>query len=337
MQKIPVFRKLLLDWYRRAKRDLPWRRTADPYAIWISEIMLQQTRVAAVIPYYERFLAAFPDFRALAIAAEPELLKMWAGLGYYSRARNLQKAASQMVELGGFPRDYDALRGLAGIGDYTAAAVASIAFGQPHAVLDGNVMRVLARVYNDASDIANGETRKRMQAEAQRLLDVRHPGEFNQAMMELGATLCLPKLPQCGSCPVSGRCAGKAAERQNELPIKLRKRNTVKVERTLLAILRGDTVLAWQRGMESSQLRGFWELPEPKQLPEAEIGRVVGKFRHSITNHQYLFQVAEARIFRKPKSFAYVSLSHDGVHPLSTTTRKALACLKKWRKAFPGS
>lgn len=337
MQKIPVFRKLLLEWYRRAKRDLPWRRTDDPYAIWISEIMLQQTRVAAVIPYYERFLSAFPDFRALAIAPEPLLLKLWAGLGYYSRARNLQKAASQMLELGGFPRDYDALRGLAGIGGYTAAAIASIAFGQPFAVLDGNVMRVLARLNNDASDIADGETRKRMQAEAQHLLDRRYPGEFNQAMMELGATVCLPRQPQCGICPVSGLCVGKAAERQNELPIKLRKMKAIKVERTLLAILRGDTVLAWQRGDESSQLRGFWELPEPHQLPEAEHVRRVGEFRHAITNHQYSFQVVEARIFRKPKSFAYVSLSHDGAHPLSTTTRKALACLKKWRKSFPGS
>lgn len=337
MEKIPAFRRLLLDWYGRTKRDLPWRRTADPYSIWISEIMLQQTRVAAVIPYYERFLRAFPDFQTLAAAPEDVLLKMWAGLGYYSRARNLQKAARQMVEWGGFPRDYSTLLELAGIGEYTAAAVASIAFGKRHAVLDGNVMRVLARVYNDASDIANGETRKRMQAEAQRLLDPRHPGEFNQAMMELGATVCVPKQPQCGVCPVSGLCAGKAAGRESELPIKLRKMSTVKVERTLLAITRGETILAWQRGAESNQLRGFWELPEAHQLPEAEIGRCVGEFRHSITNHQYLFRVMEARIFRKPKSFAYVSISHDGAHPLSTTTRKALACLKKWRKAFPGS
>lgn len=298
--------------------------------------MLQQTRVSAVIPYYERFLGAFPDFQALAAAPEDALLKMWAGLGYYSRARNLQKAARQMVELGDFPRDYATLLELAGIGEYTAAAVASIAFGQRHAVLDGNVMRVLARVCNDASDIAHGETRKRMQAKAQRLLDPEYPGEFNQAMMELGATVCVPKQPQCGMCPVRDLCLGKAAGRQNELPIKLRKMSTVKVERTLLAIQREETILAWQRGAESSQLRGFWELPEEHQLPEAEIGRCVGEFRHSITNHQYLFRVMEARIFRKPKSFAYVSISQDGAHPLSTTTRKALACLKKWRKAFPG-
>ena len=143
---ISLIRRSLIEWYRKHKRDLPWRRTADPYRIWISEMMLQQTRVAAVIPYYERFLTLFPDPSALASAAEQELLAAWAGLGYYSRARNLQKAARAIVELPQFPADYGALRGLPGVGDYTAAAVASIAFGLPHAVLDGNVPRVLSRV-----------------------------------------------------------------------------------------------------------------------------------------------------------------------------------------------
>lgn len=337
MQKIPAFRKALLDWYRREKRDLPWRRTADPYAIWISEIMLQQTRVAAVIPYYERFLAAYPDLWALAAAPESELLGMWAGLGYYSRARNLQKAARQMAEMGGFPREHEAIRGLAGIGEYTAAAVASIAFGLPHAVLDGNVMRVLARLGNDGGDIANGETRKRMRAEAQQLLDLRHPGEFNQAMMELGATVCLPKQPLCGQCPVARMCQARAAGRERELPLKARKAEVKKVERTLLVIEKAERVLAWQRGEESGQLRGFWELPEAHDLPEAEVVGPVGDFRHSITNHQYIFHVLEARILRKPKTFSYVPLSHEGGYPLSTTTRKALACLKKWKKSFSGA
>src|SRR5713226_9318416 len=144
-------RRKLIRWYERAKRDLPWRRTRDPYAIWISEIMLQQTRVAAVIPYYERFLARFPDPATLAQVPEPELLRTWSGLGYYSRARNLRRAAKQIVELGGFPRDYGSIRELAGVGDYTAAAIASIAFGLPHAVVDGNVRRVIVRVINDNS------------------------------------------------------------------------------------------------------------------------------------------------------------------------------------------
>ncbi|MBL8176581.1 MAG: A/G-specific adenine glycosylase [Bryobacterales bacterium] len=337
MEKVPAFRNALLTWYRRAKRDLPWRRTGDAYSIWISEIMLQQTRVVAVIPYYERFLNAFPGFASLAQAPEEKLLQLWAGLGYYSRARNLQKAARQMVELGGIPRDYNALRQLAGIGDYTAAAIASIAFDLPHAVLDGNVLRVLARLNNDPSDIADSATRKRMQGAAQNLLDPKHPGEFNQAMMELGATVCLPRKPQCGACPVRTSCAARLAGRENELPVKLRKMSTVRVDRTLLLVRNGDRVLAWRRGEESSQLRGFWELPEPEHLPEAQIVTRVGEFRHSITNHVYRFEVAEARIFRKPKSFQYVSLSQDGDHPLSTTTRKALACLKKWKKSFSGS
>ncbi len=337
MKKIPAFRKALLEWYDKHKRELPWRGVSDPYAIWISEIMLQQTRVAAVIPYYERFLAAFPDFRALAQAPEEAVLHLWAGLGYYSRARNLQKAARQMMEMGEFPGGYEAIRGLAGIGDYTAAAVASIAFGLPHAVLDGNVMRVLARVGNDASDIANGQTRKRLQGLAQEMLDRSRPGEFNQAVMELGATVCLPKQPLCAQCPVVAYCQARTAGRERELPVKGRRNNTVKVERTLLLIWKGEDVLAWKRGEESSQLRGFWELPEPEHLAGARVVHSVGEFRHSITNHQFLFHVAEARILRKPKGFYYVSPSHEGDTPLSTTTRKALACSKKWRKSFPGS
>jgi len=182
-------RTKLTRWYARTKRDLPWRRTRDPYAIWISEIMLQQTRVAAVIPYYERFLRRFPDAAALAEASEQELLAMWSGLGYYSRARNLQKAARQMVERGTFPNDYASLRELAGVGDYTAAAIASIAFGLPHAVVDGNVRRVIARVINDGH--ANP------QELADRLLDQRDPARWNQAVMERGATSCLPREPLC--------------------------------------------------------------------------------------------------------------------------------------------
>src|SRR6266516_234894 len=184
------FRKALLSWYAGAKRVLPWRETRDPYRIWISEVMLQQTRVAAVIPYYERFLARFPDLATLAAAPEQELLAAWGGLGYYSRARNLQRAAQQMR--GRFPSDYESIRALVGVGDYTAAAVASIAFGLPYAVVDGNVLRVLSRVTNDASDIGSLKTKKRMQALADTLLAQSDPGLYNQALMELGATVCLP-------------------------------------------------------------------------------------------------------------------------------------------------
>src|SRR5579872_3965323 len=192
-----LIRRRLVNWYLRNRRDLPWRRTSDPYRIWVSEVMLQQTRAQAVIPYYEKFLARFPDAASLAAADEAEVLALWSGLGYYSRARNLQRAARRISAAGVFPRDYDSIRALDGVGDYTAAAVASIAFGLPHAVLDGNVMRVLARLDNDAADISAASTRARLRARAQELLDGRRPGIFNQALMELGATICVPKTPQC--------------------------------------------------------------------------------------------------------------------------------------------
>ena len=193
------------------QRDLPWRRTRDPYAIWISEIMLQQTRVAAVIPYYERFLKRFPRVEDLAQASETEVLSLWSGLGYYSRARNLQKAARQIVEAGGFPRDYASIRELAGVGDYTAAAVASIAFGLPHAAVDGNVRRVVMRLAGDAAaDVG---------AIATQLLDRRDPGRWNQAVMELGATVCLPREPLCAGMPCIGRMpSSAAAASRRELP-----------------------------------------------------------------------------------------------------------------------
>ncbi len=184
-----AIRRALARWFQREQRDLPWRRTRDPYAIWISEIMLQQTRVAAVIPYYERFLARFPDFHALAAAEETDVLTHWAGLGYYSRARNLQKAAKQMVDLGTFPRQHESILALAGIGAYTAGAVASIAFGLPHPAIDGNVRRVVIRLAGSA-DIS-------IEEEAAALIDTKDPGRHNQAMMELGALICIPREPRC--------------------------------------------------------------------------------------------------------------------------------------------
>jgi A/G-specific adenine glycosylase len=312
----------LLAWYDKARRKLPWRETRDPYAIWISEIMLQQTRVAAVIPYYHRFLDRFPDIATLAAATEPDLLACWSGLGYYSRARNVQKAARQMN--GVFPSDYESIRALAGVGDYTAAAVASLAFGLPHAVLDGNVMRVLTRVMNDSGDIGSPATRRRLQHAADNLLDRRNPGTFNQAIMELGATLCLPRQPQCLICPVASFCRARERGTQQELPIKLRKVEPVKLERTLLVIQKNGSVLLWQRPADSRKLAGFWELPEPHLLPSATIEKQVGNFRHSITNHNYVFNVMAANVKRKPAEFSWLAAADLATVPISTTTRKAL-------------
>src|SRR6201984_884329 len=201
-------RKRLLGWFGKYRRELPWRLNKDPYRIWLSEIMLQQTRVAAVIPYYERFLDRFPDIRALAEAPEEEVLRLWSGLGYYSRARNLQRAARQIVAKHGgqFPRTLDEALALPGIGSYTAAAILSIAFGAKHAVLDGNVARVLARLDAIRGDLRESQRWRELQKTADGLLEPKYPGDWNQAIMELGATLCTPRSPQCLLCPVAQYC-----------------------------------------------------------------------------------------------------------------------------------
>jgi A/G-specific adenine glycosylase len=321
------FSRLLIEWYRRTRRDLPWRRTSDPYRIWVSEIMLQQTRAQAVIPYYERFLRRFPNVEVLAAAAEDEVLSLWSGLGYYSRARNLRRAAQAVAEAGGFPRDYDSIRALPGIGDYTAAAVASIAFGLPHAVVDGNVLRVVARVGNDAADIAAPRTRERFRAVAQEWLDRRRAGEFNQALMELGATVCLPKNPQCGTCPVAGLCGARAAGTAAQLPVKLRKKEPVRLESVLLVVRSRGRILLRRREASARRMAGFWELPEPAHAPQARIGECFGTFRHTITHHHYTIEVRAAKWTPGGGDFAWFAPSELAEIPLSTTARKALALI----------
>jgi A/G-specific adenine glycosylase len=322
-------RTKLTRWYGRAKRDLPWRGTRDPYAIWISEIMLQQTRVAAVIPYYQRFLDRFPDIRALASAEEHDLLAAWAGLGYYSRARNLQKAAKQILEVGGFPSDYLSIRGLPGVGDYTAAAIASIAFDLPHAALDGNVVRVLSRLTGESGNIDSTVVRARLRAVADSIIDPRRPGEFNQGLMELGATVCLPKQPQCLLCPLARDCRARQSGRQNELPLKSARPGPIDVEIQLLVIEKAGMILAWKRPAESRRLAGFWELPEPGQVPRARIGARMARFRHTIVNTNYFFNVFRASLVRAPAKFQWLPKDHLHEFPLSTAARKALACLEK--------
>jgi A/G-specific adenine glycosylase len=230
-RELALFRKQLLAWFRQFQRDLPWRRTRDPYCVWVSEIMLQQTRVVAVIPYYQRFLKRFPNLQALAVAPEEEVLRLWSGLGYYSRARNLQKAAHKIVaEHGGeFPsRPEDVLK-LPGIGNYTAAAILSIASQQEYAVLDGNVARVLARLGVIRGDLRVRQQRQKLQECADAYLDRKSPGDWNQAMMELGATLCAPKSPQCLLCPVAQFCEGRKLGIAELLPERRKKRETVEI------------------------------------------------------------------------------------------------------------
>ena len=236
------FRKQLLSWFRQFQRDLPWRRDQDPYRIWLSEIMLQQTRVAAVIPYYERFLERFPDVRALAEAPEEDVLRLWSGLGYYSRARHMQAAAREIVanHNGQFPRDPEAALALPGIGPYTAAAILSIAYDAKLAVLDGNVARVIARLDAVRGDRREGGRRQALQARADELLDRQSPGDWNQAMMELGATMCTPRAPQCLLCPVGKLCRARQLGIAEALPQKRKKRPTVEVRLAAAVLLDPD-------------------------------------------------------------------------------------------------
>lgn len=330
--EIEAFRQELLSWYVKQQRDLPWRRTRDPYAVWISEIMLQQTRVAAVIPYYERFLGRFANFNLLAEAPESELLAHWAGLGYYRRARNLQKAAQAMQAAGRFPETYAEIRALPGIGDYTAAAIASIAFNLPYAVLDGNVFRVLSRVFDDDTNIASGTARKHFAGIADQLLDRKQPGAFNQSMMELGATICLPTNPQCLLCPVSGLCRARRNGRQDELPVKMGPQRAVRETRVLFWIEHEGRLLAWQRPANSRLMPGFWELPEREQLPQACTGAQIGSFRHGITFHNYRFEIVHATVPAQLGSCEWVSFDALETMPVSTVLRKAIRMVAKYRK-----
>lgn len=259
---VPALRRRLLAWYGRNQRALPWRGPrVDVYGTWVSEAMLQQTRVDVVVPYYQRWMTRFPTVQELAKAPEEAVLQAWAGLGYYSRARNLHAAARQIAAKGspGWPTTLQLWRALPGVGAYTAAAIASIAQGRPHACVDGNVVRVVARLTNDAGDVANKSVRTRIEATAQEWLAPRRPGDWNQAMMELGATVCLPRNPQCDTCPVASLCAAKAAGTQQQLP---RKAKTIKPrdEQRHLAVVEHDGRILFVR-QPAGLLGGLWSLP----------------------------------------------------------------------------
>ena len=276
-----AFRRRLLSWYDSNRRDLPWRGSQDPYRIWISEVMLQQTRVAAVLAYYQRFLERFPDVAMLAAARPEAVLAAWSGLGYYRRARSLHQAAKIMVEKHGghLPRSLAELRDLPGFGPYTAAAVASIAFGEPVAVVDGNVERVLARLF-----AWRQIKRDSAWPAARHLLAAERPGDFNQAMMELGATVCLPAQPQCAICPVFRWCRTRGFG-----PAKQKERRRRRQLHYRLA-QRGKAIFLVQRELDSSLMPGMWELPEAP-LNDAR-PQVTLRLRHSITVTDFMIEVS---------------------------------------------
>jgi A/G-specific adenine glycosylase len=251
----------LLAWFDRHRRELPWRRDRDPYRVWLSEVMLQQTRVEAAIPYFERFVARFPTVGDLARAPLDEVLALWSGLGYYRRARQLHAAAARIEAAGELPRTVDGWLALPGVGTYTAAAVASIAFGAVTPVLDGNVERVMARRLALAEDAKRGPARARLLAAAAELLDPARPGDSNQALMELGATLCLPRRAACGGCPLLGGCRAAAEGEPERYPAPRRKRPAERRRLLVAVAARGGRVLLYRRPAESELLPGSWELP----------------------------------------------------------------------------
>jgi A/G-specific adenine glycosylase len=340
------FRRRLLAWFAARKRDLPWRRTKDPYRIWLSEIMLQQTRVAAVVPYYENFLARFPDMHALARAREEAVLSHWAGLGYYSRARNLLRAAQEIdARHGGrFPREYDAALALPGIGRYTAAAVLSIAYDEPLAVLDGNVARVLARLGALRGDLRAPALWQKLEAAAQKLLARKTPGDWNQAMMELGATICTPKSPKCGECPVAGWCRAQKLGIAAQLPDARKKRESVQVTLAAAVLLdpRGRTLLVRRAGKDGALFSRMWQFPALETTVDAVASlaqHLQGKFdvkvakgqmvqlktaRHAVTFRAIRLEPFLIRVKHLPKikEARTPALTRFGHLPISNATRK---------------
>jgi A/G-specific adenine glycosylase len=307
MAEIPWagMRAKLAAWYGSAKRDLPWRRTSDAYAITVSEVMLQQTQVATVIPYYERWLNSFPNWTTLAGAKEQEVIKAWEGLGYYRRARNLQALAKAVATTGGeMPRTDTGLRALPGIGAYTAAAVGSIAFGLPLAVLDGNVMRVLTRLFALTDDISRPQARVKLQSIADLFLDQRDPSTHNQAVMELGATVCLPRKPLCLLCPLRTSCQGR--DRAEEFPVKSR---VVQVKRaeTVAIIQRGESFYCEQVA-EGKPWHGLWRFPafDPEKM---EQGRALAQIKYGITKYAVTMQAVSAKWKRRvPPAGRYLTV-----------------------------
>jgi len=266
----------LVEWFRENQRDLPWRKRMDAYRVWISEIMLQQTRVEAVKPYYERFLKELPDVKALAEVPEDRLLKLWEGLGYYNRARNLKEAACQIMEKygGRFPETYEEIRGLKGIGNYTAGAVSSFVYGVRKPAVDGNVLRVVTRITADGSDISKAGTRTKVEREVEEVIPAEAAGDFNQSLIELGAIVCVPNgEPKCGICPVSGICLAHAQGRETEFPVKAKKKER-RIEKRTILVFRDNEKAAVRKRPDTGLLAGLYEFPGTEgHLKQPEVVR----------------------------------------------------------------
>ena len=330
----------LLDWYAANARDLPWRRTTEAYPVWISEVMLQQTRVEAVRGYWTRFLAALPTVRDLSEAEDDRLMKLWEGLGYYSRARNLKRAARQVVERfdGAFPADYAALLSLPGVGEYTAGAVASICFGVPVPAVDGNVLRVMARLEDDDADVLDPAVRRAVRARLLTCIPPERPGAFNQALMELGATVCTPAgAPRCADGPLHEDCRARAAGREQLLPVRGARRARRVEERTVF-VLRGPSgAPAGYRRPAEGLLASLWQLPDAPGLLDAAQAAArldawgaepLGEWRfyerrHLFTHVEWRMRVCALPVALDPLPEGWVWLD-DAVHSLPAAYRVCL-------------
>ncbi|EKD42558.1 MAG: hypothetical protein ACD_73C00106G0001 [uncultured bacterium] len=314
---------------------MPWRETKDPYAIWLSEIMLQQTTVVTVIPYYHRFLKKFPTLKDLANAPLEELLKEWAGLGYYNRIRNFQAAAKQIVSdfKGVIPKDYQTLLSLKGFGPYTAASVSSIAFNEPNACVDGNVIRVIARLFCYDQEIKSPGAKKYFQQKADELLHPKQAGDFNQAMMEFGATLCTPHNPQCPICPVKIHCLAHQKGCVEKLPAKTKQVYVKKYWDCFLITSKNKCILLRQRKNESV-LKDMWEIPyvetkknsEPNPIP-TNPQKKIKSFSHSIMNQRIqiqLWQIENPNDAFEFSNTKWIPFSQIKNYPLTTVAKKAL-------------
>ncbi len=339
-----LFQKTLLSWYDQYKRDLPWRRTSDPYAIFVSEMMLQQTQVKTVIPYYGRFLKELPDWSALAKAKEEKVLKLWEGLGYYRRARNLKAAAQMVLENfnGQLPNTLEDILELPGVGLYSAGAVLSIAYQKPQPLVDGNVIRVFSRVFVLRGNLKAGEGHQRVWDVAQKLIPDQRPGDFNQALMELGATVCLSDNPQCLLCPMRSLCEAAQRGIQSELPEMPKAHKTVEVPMAAFFIEHRGKILVKKRAQEEKWLKGMWEFPSArgKTLTEAraklekELGARSEKkshqeIRHQITHHKIhlkLFRAVLEKPLKTTSDLKWVASETLDKLPFSSAQNK----LRKW-------
>jgi len=310
------------EWFGKNARDLPWRRTADPYAILVSEIMCQQTQVGTVAPYFERWMRRFPDCRTLAAATEQEVLSLWQGLGYYSRARNLHRAAKAVLEAPGgeFPRELEGIRALPGVGRYTAGAIAAFAYDEPAALVDANIARVLARVFAVREPIDAAAGLAQVWEHAEELQPVRHGRAFNAGLMEIGALICAPRAPRCGVCPVAEFCAAAAAGLQEELPAKKPRRSTAKLAEPCAFITRaGEILLEHQSG---SRWRGLWKLPAVDRIPESPPELVI---EYPFTHHKVTLSVYRQRPPRSARAGRqWHAIARLAEVPLAAAHRRAL-------------